>query len=144
MTMKNPKSILVLALFFSLTFGPCLGQEIQELTEQSIQEKYDFHYSKHKKLRKTGFILLGVGVASMGAGALIANNADTWSDEDNLGAGAGFFTAGLLTTISSVPVFIVSGSHKRKAKAYVQAEYQMKKINLETSKYVSLGVRIEF
>ena len=135
--------MVILAAFFFLTYG--YGQQVEVSTDQSNQEMYDFHYEKHKKQKKTGFILLGSGVAATLAGVLIGSNSDSWSDEANLGTGAILVTAGALTTISSIPVFIVSGSNKRKAQAYVQSgQYQIIDLTLDNSSYLSIGLKIEF
>lgn len=138
---------LILVLLFSLIFiSPnCFGQELESSSDESNQELYDFHISKHQRLKKTGFILLGSGVAASIAGALIASNSDgIFDDSDNLGTGAILFTAGALTTISSVPVFIVSGSNKRKAAALVQVGKHQIFDTMSISQFVSIGVKIEF
>lgn len=137
------KLILLTVLLLSIQSLKC--QEIEPSNTQSNKEMYDFHYEKHKKQKKTGFILLGSGVAATLAGVLIGSNSDSWSDEANLGTGAILVTAGALTTISSIPVFIVSGSNKRKAQAYVQSgQYQIIDLTLDNSSYLSIGLKIEF
>lgn len=135
-----------MVLFSLILMVPgCFGQELETASNESNQERYDFHMTKHKKLKKTGFILLGSGVAASIAGALIASNSDgIFDDSDNLGSGAILFTAGVLTTISSVPVFIVSGSNKRKAEAFLKVESNSPSSKpLSNSQYISIGVNIE-
>jgi len=136
-----PFAIIAAFVFVIHSFG----QKVEVSTDQFNQEKYDFHYSKHKKQKKTGFILLGSGVAASLAGVLIGSNSDSLYDEANLGTGAILVTAGALTAISSIPVFIVSGSNKRKAQTYVQLDrVPISNLGYSKSDLVSVGVKIEF
>ena len=129
---------LILLTVLLLTIQSLYCQEIESSNTRSNKEMYDFHYEKHKKQKKTGFILLGSGVAVFVGGGLIGANND-------LDFGMVALTAGALTTISSIPVFIVSGSNKRKAQAYVQSgRYQMIDMTLPSSNLVSVGVKLNF
>ena len=133
---KSNFPMVILAAFFFLTYG--YGQQVEVSTDQSNQEMYDFHYEKYKKQKKTGFILLGSGVAVFLGGGLIGANND-------LNFGAVAMTAGALTTISSIPIFIVSGSNKRKAQTYVHfTRDQMDNFGYSKSNLAAVGVKIEF
>ena len=143
--MKYHSSILTV-LFSLMLFAPgCFSQELESTRNETNQKSYDFHMAKHKKLKKTGFILLGSGVAATVVGALIASNSEgIFDDSDNLGSGAILTTAGILTTISSIPVFIVSGSNKRKAETFLKVELNSPiGIPFPNSQYISIGVNIE-
>jgi hypothetical protein len=132
----------VLSLVLSMV-NQSFGQEVTSLDDQSKEYLYDFHMSKHKKLKKTGFILLGAGVAATIGGVLIMENSGLFTNES--GAGAILFLAGVMTTSSSIPVFIVSGSHKRKASALVNVGgYNRIDFTGTDPKLVSVGVKIEF
>jgi len=136
---------LYLIIFLLFTYNSTHSQVTDSLTGQSKQEMYNFHYSKHKKQKKTGLILLGSGLVATGAGALIAANSNVLSDDGGFGAGAGLVLAGSVTTLVSIPYLISSGSNKRKAATYVQIrEYPRIDLTMPNSKVVSVGVKIEF
>ena len=137
--MKN--SIIILVLLFAFQSVQC--QVIDSLTVKSNEEMYDFYNSKHKKLKKTGLILLGAGVVATGLGYAIANNRSFNNDEFT--AGAILTLGGVLTTISSIPVLIISGSKKRKANAIVgSGEVGIGAIPFSDIRYASVGIKINF
>ena len=139
--MKNLILFLVLIFIFQLT----QSQETEPLSEQSNQEMYDFYISKSKKQKKTGWILLGSGVVATGAGLLIASNSNVLSDDGGFASGSLLVLAGTLTTISSIPVFIISGSNKRKAKAILASgEVGIGAIPFNNTRYASIGLKVDF
>ena len=132
------KKLLPLAVFL-IAFQFAQGQLTDTLTTETNQELYDYFITKHKKQNKTGLILLGTGLAAMGTGIIISANSDDFTD------GALLFYAGTLTTISSIPVLIISGSNKRKAQTYVQVgQQQSMNYAVRDSKLYSVGIKIEF
>jgi len=142
------KRILSTFLVLLFTFQMVQSQVIEPLTEKSRQEMYDFYSLKAKKQKTTGWILLGTGLAAtIGGYAIMANNFDLWdSDSDGgLAAGTGLFLVGSLVTIASIPVLIVSGSNNRKARAYLETGTAgTGNITFDNSKYVSIGLKIDF
>lgn len=137
------KLILIIVSFLTIQALQC--QEIDSLSTQSREEMYDFHFTKHKKQKKTGLILLGSGVVATGAGLLIAANSNVLSDDGGFGAGAGLVLAGSVTTIVSIPYLISSGSNKRKAAAFVQiGEHDLIDLTMPYSKSFFVGFKIEF
>ena len=137
------KLILIIVSFLTIQALQC--QEIDSLSTQSREEMYDFHFTKHKKQKKTGLILLGSGVVATGAGLLIAANSNVLSDDGGFGTGAGLVLAGSVTTIVSIPYLISSGSNKRKAAAFVQiGEHDLIDLTMPYSKSFSVGFKIEF
>jgi len=137
--MKN--SIIILVLIFAFQSVQC--QVTDSLTVKSNEEMYDFYISKHKKLKKTGLILLGAGLVATGVGYAIANNGSLYDDEFT--AGAGLALVGVLTTISSIPVLIISGSNKRKANAIEgSGEVGIGVIPFNDTRYASVGIKINF
>ena len=132
----------VLSLVLSMV-NQSFGQEVTSLDDQSKEYLYDFHMSKHKQLKKTGFILLGAGAAAIISGVLIFENSGLYSDESS--AAALIWLAGSASAISSIPVFIISASHKRKASAMVNVgRYHRIDFTGTDPKLVSVGVKIEF
>ena len=137
------KLILIIVSFLTIQALQC--QEIDSLSTQSRAEMYDFHFTKYKKQKKTGLILLGSGVVATGAGLLIAANSNVLSDDGGFGTGAGLVLAGSVTTIVSIPYLISSGSNKRKAAAFVQiGEHDLIDLTMPYSKSFSVGFKIEF
>ena len=119
------------------------GQIVDSVATDTNQEMYEFLMAKHKKQNKTGLILLGSGLAATGLGILIASN------DDSLGsgftAGALIYSAGVLTTISSIPVLIIAGTNKKKAEIYAQiGQHRMIDFNQDNSKAVAVGLKIQF
>ena len=132
--------LFLIAILFYFQTAQC--QEPDSSRNTSNQELYDYFITKHKKQKKTGLILLGSGLAATGVGIIIMNS--NGFDDAGLG-GFWLFTAGSLTTISSIPVLIISGSNKRKAETYVQlGQYRQIDFTMPDSKVVSVGVKIEF
>lgn len=145
--MKLTLSILLVLLF---SFQIVQSQITESKTDQSTQNMYDFYSQKAKKQKTTGWILFGVGLgAVIGGTAIISNNFYIWGgseDEDRgFAAGSGLFLIGSMSVIASIPVLIISGSNNRKAKTYLEAgTSKVGNITFENSKYVTVGLKIDF
>ena len=136
--MKN--SIIFLVLIF--TFQSVQSQVTDSLTDKSNQEMYDFYISKHKKLKTTGWILLGTGVAALVGGGVIMY---TSIMDEGGEPGAILFVAGGLATISSFPILGIANKNKRKAKAILgSGEVGIGAIPFNDTRYVSVGLKINF
>lgn len=134
---------LILFLALAFTYQSVHSQLKDSLTVQSKQEMYNFYISKSKKQKKTAWILLGSGVVAMGVGSVIAYNSEAFTNKAD--AGIVLALAGTLTTVSSIPVFIVSGSNKRKAeKIRGSAEVAIGASAFNDRRFASVGVRISF
>ena len=119
------------------------GQTIDSVATDTNQEMYEFLMTKHKKQNKTGLILLGSGLAATGLGILIASNDDSLGS--GFATGALIYSAGVLTTISSIPVLIIAGTNKKKAEIYAQiGQHRMIDFNQDNSKAVAVGFKIQF
>lgn len=139
--MKRILSILLVLLF---SFQIVQSQVTEPLTENSQQNMFDFYSHKAKKQKTTGFILLGVGLAVGISGLAIFSN-NFWENDGGTDAGAIMFLAGSISVIASVPVLIISGSNNRKAKTYLEAgTVKVGNITFENSKYVTVGLKIDF
>ena len=133
--------ILLISLVLLFTFQLAQSQVTDSLTVKSKQEMYDFYSSKHKKLKRTGFILLGVGVVASITGILIAST----QDSNDVYAGVGLFLLGTAPMIASIPVFVIAGSKKRKSKAVLgSGEVGIGTIPFNDTRYASVGVKISF
>ena len=135
--MKFSFSIFLVLFFFVQMVQ---SQVIETSLEKPQQEMYDFHIQKHKKLKKTGFILLGAGGGAMLTGILIGAASDSWG---GVGSGALVFTAGLVSTTASIPVFIIGNSNKRQAKLILETgKIGMGRLPLQHLGYASVGLKI--
>ena len=131
--------ILLIFLVLLFTFQLVYSQKTEPLSEQFQQEMYDFHSLKHKRLKTTGFILLGVGVGTVITGIIIGN-----SDND-IYTGAGLVLLGTLPVIASVPVFIIAKTNKRKANTIQgSGEVGIGAIPFNDIRYASAGIKINF
>ena len=136
--MKCTLSIFLVIIF---TFQLAQSQVTDTLTQKSQQESYDFYIQNQKKLKKTGWILLGAGAAAAVGGALIVNN----NDLDEIGSGVIITTAGVVSMATSIPFFVISGSNKRKAEAIMETgKIGFGSNSFDNQKYVSVGLRINF
>lgn len=141
--MKKHALIIAILLLCQITLGQTLDSLASSAPEQTNQEMYNYLMAKHKKQNKAGLIMLGSGVAATAIGIVLVHNSD-WSDGD-FTAGALLYTAGVLTTVSSIPVLIISGSNKRKAETYLEVgHHQIMDLNLPNSRQVTVGVKIKF
>lgn len=139
-TILKQKLLIFLALLFA--FNLTLAQEIEPQFNNSQQEDFNFYMGQHKKLKKTGYLLLGIGGGLIVGGVAVIAASDTW---DNVGGGALMISFGSLTSIASVPVFIVSGSKKRKAKTYLEGGVSsMTNPSLNYSKHAAISLKIDF
>src|SRR6185436_14235236 len=68
---------------------------------------------KSKNQKTAAWVLLGGGVALIGAGFLIGDSKNATFDDAGTGVVLGGI--GFLSTIGSIPLFIASGKNKRKA-----------------------------
>ena len=135
-------SIFLVLIF---TFQLAQSQVTESLTEKSEQEMYDFYILKHKKLKKTGWILLGAGLAVAGGGYAIAANSNVLDSGGGFVPGSLLLIAGSLSTVASIPVFVVSGSNNRKAKEILgSGKIGIGGIPFDNQRYVSVGLRIDF
>lgn len=146
LVMYSLKKIIFIILVLMFPFQTIKSQTTKPITTPANQTQYDYYVKKHKKLKTTGWILLGGGLAAAAGGyAIAANNMNVFSDEndDEFVAGSGLFVLGTMSMISSIPVLIVSGSNKRKAEAILSTG-KIGYNSLHNQDYVSAGVRFSF
>ena len=137
--MKSSLSIFLMLFFFVQI---AQSQVMETSLEQPQQYKYDFYMEKHKKMKKTGLILLGAGGGAMLTGVIIGATSDSWS---GVGSGALLFTAGLGSAIASIPVLIIGNSNKRKATLILETgNVGIKGLPKYQSSYAAVGFKISF
>ena len=136
------KSYLLLLFIFFFNFQTAQSQVVENSTEYGHQDMYDFYMQKHKKLRKTGYILLGAGAGAVLTGWLIAVHTGTYS---GVGSGVLMMTVGIASSLASIPVFIVANSNKREAQVILNAgKIGAVGLPFHDTRYASVGLKISF
>jgi len=115
-------------------------------TNDSIPVVQTDYLVKSKNQKTAAWVLLGGGVALIGAGFLIGDSKNSTFDDAATGAVLGGI--GFLSAIGSIPLFIASGKNKRKA---MQATTFIKMENVRTipsqslvqTSYPSIALRIK-
>jgi len=98
-------------LYFLLLAFPAAS--FCQKTNDSVQVVKTDYLVKSKNQKTAAWVLLGGGVALIGAGFLIGDSKNSTFDDAATGAVLGGI--GFLSTIGSIPLFIASGKNKRKA-----------------------------
>jgi len=142
--MKCIVLILILLLF---SFQSVISQVPKTKSTLSQNEMFDHYISKSKTQKKTGFILLGVGVTAVLSGAAILTSVGGVSANgvhiQGESAGTFLFAIGSVLTIGSIPILISSGVNKRKATVILGSENVGFIGNpYFNTKYVSIGLTI--
>ena len=99
---------LILTLVFCLgIIIPSLGQKLEQESQQTPQELYEFHMDKRNSINTAGWITFGGGLGMViGASALALNSSGEYGSLAIVGCGL---------TISSIYLFTRARMHKKKA-----------------------------
>ena len=133
-------------IFFTLLFLICFsnqisGQVMTDTKNQTPQELYDFHLSKHKTNKLAAWITLGGGLSMVVAGFGI-NTSGGIVDGDSTNNNKGLWLSylGGATTLTSIPLFIAAGKHKKKTRIQLQNGA----IGLNNTNYTGISVAFTF
>ena len=126
------KKILAIILLLSFSAASFSQEQVSPVKKKT---KQDYLYKSYKQ-KNTGFIMLGLGVAAMLGGALIASSdvdySNMWGSPDQASssngtdAGAFLFIAGSASAIGSIFFFVAAGNNKHKANS-MTASFKMEK-----------------
>jgi len=86
--------------------------QVTDTTKAANKESYKFYLQKRKTNNIIGFVLLGAGIIMTVSG--LAESGPFFSDNPHRGEALSI--AGAVTTLSSIPFFIMASKNKRKAK----------------------------
>lgn len=91
------------------------------------KQQYDKYMLQQKRSNKTGFILLGGGLALSGIGLVVGINGTLETlvggqKEKKVVTGLVMFYTGVAAMVGSIPCFIIGGSKKRKAELLLKGE----------------------
>ena len=134
-------TVIVLILTFNFVFiSNFFGQVVPDEELQSQQELYDFHIDKMKSNKTAAWITLGGGIAMIVGGAAIdfADNFDFSSDSPETHGGKVLMGVGIVTTLTSIPLFIAGHKHKSKA------QIQLKNGAIGGTRYKFTGLSIAY
>jgi len=107
--------LLILVVFFSFILT-VQSQGLEDNTNQSPQEIYDYHISKMRVNKTAAWITLGGGVAMVVGGIVWNSSAFTFGpDSEDVTDGLWLSYLGGATALVSIPLFIAAGKHKKKA-----------------------------
>ena len=136
----NPSLLLLLTLLLSVQIVQ--SQVIDSTKTLSNPEMYDFYMQREHKLKKTGYILLASGGGAVLTGILIMANSDGWS---GIGSGALIMTAGIGSTLASIPFFIIADGKRKKAEMIVATgNLKLQGLPKYQSSYATVGFEISF
>lgn len=106
-----------------------MGSTLSSFAQEISKEDY---LAKSKRQKTTGFILLGGGIALAAAGGILFSEnfilfGASDAEDNAVGIGGAMFIVGGLAALSSIPVFISSGSNAKKA---AQLSFRNEPINI--------------
>lgn len=122
--------------FILLHFFTCISAQFTDSLSLQSQELF----LKANKQESTGWILLGGG-AGLAAVGLLVGSVSIWDeiiegDDTGTTMGEVMMITGLVSMVSSIPVFIASGNNRKKAAALVF-------IKIENSTYIHQYTKAE-
>lgn len=118
---------------------------IMQLSGQQTHSS-DFYLKKSKNQKSGAWILLGGGIALMGAGFLIGDRKESTFDDAATGVVIGGI--GFLSTIGSIPLFIASSKNKKRGMStsgFLKLEntYVLKQNDISHLTFPAAGIQIK-
>lgn len=113
--MRSLTFVLLLAMFGFVNLS---AQELNNNENKTAQELYDFHIKKMKTSKLVGWITLGSGAAMFIGGISQGTDyvIDTFNPTKEENTSVEWLTiGGGAVMLASIPFFIASGKHKKKA-----------------------------
>ena len=138
------KTTIITFISLLLTLGSVQGQLIEPAPNSSPQEFYEYYMIKSQKNKKAAWICLGGGVGLFTVGLAVGTAGVLGWDSSQMGAGGGMMIAGIIGSAVSIPLFIVAGSNKRKARlSFESLENKVGNLRLDNSKGFVLSLKIQ-
>lgn len=126
---------------FLLSIQFILAQHIDTVMHQTPQSLHDFYMHKRKVNTIAGWIVVGSGIGMFVGGASI-NISSGWG-EGNHQRGIWLCYLGGATTLASIPLFVMAGVNKRKAKLALKNETVLDRKIYGNFNYAALALTIE-
>jgi hypothetical protein len=115
---------LLFIFLFLLSFSNINAQRLDSLEEKTAQEWYHHHMEKKKILNTIAWVTVITGPVMILSG-LIINAVAIWDAEgdglfvNDTNKGLWLSYLGGAVSLASIPLFIISGKHKKKAELYL-------------------------
>ena len=113
------KQLFIILCFFTLQI---VKAQVTEPIEKNAEKSYEYYTLKQHQNKKAARIFLKSGVALIAIGGYVAISGIANSESSASPIGVGIFILGVATTVTSIPLFIVAGNNKRKARLSLKAD----------------------
>jgi len=108
-------------LLFLMAFQTLIGQ-VADPIEKTPEKSHGYYTLKQHQNKEAARICLISGAGLIAVGGIVAIAGVANSESSAAPIGAGMFVVGVASTIASIPLFILAGSNKRKARLSLKAE----------------------
>ena len=123
------KQLFIILCFFALQI---VKAQVAEPFEKTHEKSHEYYSLKQHQNKKAARICLKSGAGLIAVGGIVAIAGLANSESSATPIGAGMFVLGVASTVASIPLFILAGNNKRKARLSLKAEtvyYGIKGIN---------------
>lgn len=113
--------IFIFLVFCSILSAHAFAQQEEHLQNMNSTQLHDQYVKKQKTNLLAGWILVGTGTALTAAGILVNLSSPWTAEHNNDGLWMCYIGAGEL--LVSIPVFVMAGVNKRKARLALKNEH---------------------
>ena len=138
---------IVAIIILLLTFNSSFAQLIEPPPNSSQKQFYNYYKLKQTKNKNIGLVLLGAGAIIVIGNYISYSNSSTTSMFGNIPNTSQIVVFGIggASTLASIPFFISSGKHKKKANLYINGEsVNFSNLSKGMSKNFSIALTLEF
>ena len=108
-------------LLFLMAFQTVIGQ-VAEPIEKTPEKSHGYYTLKQHQNKEAARICLISGAGLIAVGGIVAIAGVANSESSATPIGAGMFVLGVASTVASIPLFILAGNNKRKARLSLKTE----------------------
>ena len=113
------KQLLIILCFFALQI---VKAQVAEPIEKTYEKSHGYYSLKQHQNKEAARICLISGAGLIAVGGIMAFAGVANSESSATPIGAGMFVLGVASTVASIPLFILAGNNKRKARLSLKAE----------------------
>ena len=137
------KNLFISIIFIVCSFQMSIGQVTEPSTKKSHQELVEYYTLKQNKNRKAASICLKGGAILVVVGTTVAMAGIANAESNATPIGVGLVALGGISTIASIPLYVIAGNNKRKARMSLQANViDLGGFNQEKSSYMAVALTI--
>ena len=138
--MKTSAITIIILLF---TFSSAQAQLIEPSPDSSPQEFHNYYMMKKQKNNKAAWMCLGGGAGLFIIGTAVGTAGLLDWDSSELATGTGMMLAGMVGAAVSIPLFIIAGSNKRKARlSFENVQNKVGNIRFDNSNIFVVSLKI--